>query len=72
MNRSLPLFQRMKRNLLWYVEDVVTAITGRARPFHFVYGRDSDPRVNPATARPMTDRGVDVTGLPYSAGHGPR
>lgn len=69
MNQPLTLFQRFARNLRWYFEDVVTAVTGRARPFHYVYGRVSDPRVNPASGLPMTDDSVDVGGLPYGAPH---
>lgn len=67
MNQPLTLFQRIARNLRWYVEDVVTAVTGRARPFHFVYGRTSNHAVNPTTGHPMTGHGVDVTGQPYGA-----
>lgn len=62
MSQSLPLFRRIARNVLWYVEDVIAAVTGRGRPFHFVYGRNAACDVNPTTGQPMTPNGVDVTG----------
>lgn len=67
MNQPLTLFQRFARNLRWYVNDVVTAVTGRARPFHFSYDHASGHDVNPSTGQPMTGQCVDVTGQPYGA-----
>lgn len=66
MNQPLTLFQRFARNLRWYVEDVVTAVTGRARPFHFVYGRATNDETNPTTGQPMI-AGVDVNGVGHGA-----
>lgn len=65
MNPPLTLFQRIARNLRWYGEDVVTAVSGRARPFHFVYGNRVAREVNPTTGQPMAVRGIDVTGHTY-------
>lgn len=67
MSQSLPLFRRIARNLHWYIEDVVTAVTGRVRPFHFSYGHDEVHEENPSTGQPMTGHGVDVTGRVYGS-----
>jgi len=73
MNPSLSLFRRAARGVRWYLEDVLTAITGKGTR-HFTYhGRRgiSDirigPRVNPATGLPMVDHAIDVGGNPYGA-----
>lgn len=62
VNPPLTLFQRIARNLRWYGEDIVTAVSVRARPFHFAYGNRATREVNPTTGQPMTPNGVDVTG----------
>lgn len=67
MNPPLTVFQRMARNLRWYGEDIVTALSGRARPFHFAYGQGEGFDENPTTGHPMTGHGVDVTGRAYGA-----
>jgi hypothetical protein len=65
MNESLNLFHRVTRNLRWYLDDVVTAVTGRARPFHLIYGRDRT-ETNPATGAAMLTATRDVHGYRYS------
>lgn len=70
MSQSPTVFRRIARNLHWYIEDVVTAVTGRSRPFRFVYGRNAACNVNPTTGQPMTPNGVDVTGRLRGAASG--
>lgn len=61
MNQPLTLFQHLGRNLRWYVADIVTAVTGRARPYHFVYGTRTTA-INPMSGAPMLGQTRDVYG----------
>jgi hypothetical protein len=64
MKDNLGRFGRFVRNLRWYGEDIVTAVTGRARALHFNYG-DEQSDTNPASGAPMMSSTRDVHGYYY-------
>jgi hypothetical protein len=76
MDKPLTLFQRLTRNVRWFVEDIVTGVTGKGT-LHFVYGDrahfDGDVhspqlRENPATSLPMLTATRDVQGNRWGTG----
>jgi hypothetical protein len=68
MTAHVTLFSRLRRNVRWYLEDVVTGVTGKGT-LHFRYAPRGAtissafaPKENPATGLPLLDGSVDVAG----------
>lgn len=70
MDKPLMLYHRLLRNIRWYLEDVVTGVTGKGK-LHFECGEgwphsrsqhDAGLNVNPATGLPMFTATRDAHG----------